>query len=107
MQISSNVRDDNTIVSIAGRLDSGTSAEAEKQLLALVERGARKIVLDCAGLEYVSSAGLRVMLAVAKRMGGLQGRLTLAAPAAQVREILDIAGFGDILPVFATVEEAL
>ncbi len=107
MQISSNIRNDNTIVKIDGRLDSGTAAAAEKQLLALVDGGASKIVLDCAGLEYISSAGLRVLLALAKRVGGLQGRLALAAPAAQVREIFDIAGFGDILPVFATVEEAL
>ncbi len=107
MQISSTKRDDTTIVNIDGRLDSGTAAAAEKQLLDLVAGGARRLVLNCAGLEYVSSAGLRVLLALAKRVGGVQGRLALAAPAAQVREIFDIAGFADILPVFATVEEAL
>ncbi|MCA1809067.1 MAG: STAS domain-containing protein [Kiritimatiellia bacterium] len=107
MQISETDRDHVKVVSLSGRLDSLSSPDAEKRLLNLVEAGARKMVLDCQGLEYISSAGLRVLLTLAKHLGAVQGNLLLAAPADQVREVLDIAGFADILPVCASVDEAV
>jgi anti-anti-sigma factor len=96
-----------TIMRAEGRLDATSAPEADRRLAALSEGGARQIVLDLSGVEYVSSAGLRVFLAAAKRMQRAQGRLALAAPAPQVREILDLAGFAAILPVCETVADAV
>jgi hypothetical protein len=59
------------------------------------------------GLEYVSSAGLRVFLSAAKRMRQAQGKLALASPAPQVQQVFDMAGFTSILPIFTTIAEAL
>ncbi len=73
MQISSNIRGDNTIVKIDGRLDPARLPARKNNCWPWWTAGARNIVLDCAGLEYVSSAGLRVLLALAKRVGGSQG----------------------------------
>lgn len=96
-----------TVVGVQGRLDAVTSPEFEKKLAGLVDGGCRKLVIDCSALDYISSAGLRVFLAVAKRLKTLQGGIVVAAPMAQVREIFDIAGFSAILPILATVADAV
>jgi anti-anti-sigma factor len=98
---------DTTILQAMGRLDSVSAPEMDRCLSALISGGARQVVLDLAGLEYVSSAGLRTFLSAAKRMKQAQGRLALACPAPQIRQILDMAGFSVVLPIFATLPEAV
>jgi anti-anti-sigma factor len=91
-----------TLVELEGRLDATSATAADRRLAALVAQGARQVVLDLAGVEYVSSAGLRVLLAAAKRLQREQGQLVLAQPAPQTRQILDMAGFAALIPVFDT-----
>ena len=107
MTITENRQGTATVVSVQGRLDAVTSSEFEKKLLGLVDGGCRQLVIDCAALDYISSAGLRVFLAIAKRLKNVQGSVVVAAPLAQVREIFDIAGFSAILPILPTVAEAI
>lgn len=95
------------ILSAEGRLDSMSSPDFEKRLLKLIEEGNMLIALNCAKLDYVSSAGLRAILSAAKRAKQSHGKLTLGNPSQQVNEILDIAGFASILPIFKTIEEAV
>ena len=96
-----------TILQALGRLDSTSAPEMDRCLNTLIGGGARQVVLDLAGLEYVSSAGLRTFLSAAKRMKQAQGKLALANLSAQVQQIFDIAGFESILPVFKTINEAI
>lgn len=96
-----------TIVAIAGNLDSNTSPRAQQALDAVpVSRGTR-IVLDCSALDYISSAGLRVLLGTAKRLRAAGGDLRLFGLNPSVREVFDVSGFSTILTVVATEAEAL
>ena len=91
-----------TIVALVGRLDSTTSTALEQHLAALVARGARRVVVDFSGVEYISSAGLRVLLVLAKKLRDTHGTLALCGMGDAVREVFSLAGF---LRLF-TVEEA-
>ncbi|MFA5204901.1 MAG: STAS domain-containing protein [Lentisphaeria bacterium] len=95
------------VVGVQGRLDAVTSPEFEKKLAAIVDDGCRQLVIDCSALDYISSAGLRVFLAIAKRLKNVQGTIVVAAAQTQVREIFDIAGFAAILPIKSTVADAV
>lgn len=95
-----------SILGVEGRLDSMTSLEFEKQLGKLIDAGSVFITLDCSSLDYVSSAGLRAFLSAAKKAKLANGKLAIGNPSKQVSEILDIAGFATILPIFKTVDEA-
>ncbi len=86
------------IVAPAGRIDSTTSDGLEQHLQKLVASGERKFVVDFGGVEYISSAGLRVMLALAKRMKDTRGSVALCAMGEPVRMVFQLAGF---LPLFA------
>ncbi len=95
------------IVDIAGRLDTGTSPEAESAIHKLLDAGNGKIIINLAGTDYLSSSGLRVLLVTAKKIAAIKGKLKICQPNAVVKEILDISGFSTILDVRATEEEAL
>jgi anti-sigma B factor antagonist len=95
-----------TMLGLEGRLDSVSAPELERKIKALTDAGSVRIALDCARLEYVSSAGLRVFLGAAKRLKTAQGRFALGAAVEQVREILDMAGFASVLPVLKTAQDA-
>lgn len=95
------------IVVMAGKLDSASAPEAEKLVLGALEGGAGIVIMDMAQLEYVSSAGLRVMLMAAKRLKSSGGKFALAAVCPAILEILDIAGFTAILETYPDRAAAL
>ena len=82
---------------IIGRLDTATAPALEKEIDASVP-GMQELVLDCGELEYVSSAGLRVILKAQKRMNA-QGSMKLTAVNESIMEVFDITGFADILTI--------
>lgn len=97
-----------SICRIRGRLDGATSASADQHLITLAERPeTTAIILDLSGLEYISSAGLRVLLMAAKRAQKTSSRLLLASPREAVKQVLDLSGFTSILDIHATRHEAL
>jgi anti-anti-sigma factor len=63
--------------------------------------------VDCSQLDYISSAGLRTLLVAAKRLAPKGGKIALSAPKDLIKEILDIAGFSSIFPIYRTHEDAL
>ena len=107
MDITTRTQNDVTLVAIAGSLDSNTSPQAQQALDGILAGGRRKVALDCTALDYISSAGLRVLLGAAKRLNGAGGALHLFGLNETVREVFDISGFSAILSVFATEAEAL
>jgi stage II sporulation protein AA (anti-sigma F factor antagonist) len=90
------------IVAPVGRVDSTTSEALEQALTAALDTGERQLVVDFEGVCYISSAGLRVLLLVAKRVRADRGTLALCGLGDAVRQVFDLAGF---LPLF-TVEPA-
>ena len=87
------------VVTVRGRLDSNTSQAFGARLEMLAALAEPRVVLDFAGIEFMSSAGLQVILALHKRLKAARGMLTLCAVQAPVREVLDITGFADMLGV--------
>lgn len=85
------------IVKISGRLDTSTAPELEKELDGVL-CGTKELLLDMEGLEYISSAGLRVILKAQKTMN-TQGSMKLTGVNDNIMEVFDITGFLDILTI--------
>lgn len=94
------------VVRLEGRLDIGNAAQFEKACLEWIEAGHPRIVLDFGGLEYISSAGLRSILAATKKVKPLNGSLSLCSLSGLVEEVITISGFDNILTVYADVAQA-
>ena len=107
MDITTRSQDGVSVVAFAGNLDSNTSPRAQQTLDGILAGGGRKLVVDFTALDYISSAGLRVLLATAKRLGAAGGALRVFGLNETVREVFDISGFSTILAVFATEADAL
>src|SRR5436190_667473 len=110
MQFSSSQLADVTVAAPVGRIDH-TGAGALEQALSplLAQSGAAKgaIVLDFAGVDYISSVGLRVLMIASKEMRGHGARIVLAAPQPIVAEILAISRFDRVLEIAPSVRRAL
>ena len=106
MEIIQNNRNSVNIVSIVGNLDTGTAPEAEKVIMACINGGCTKLLINLEKTVYVSSSGLRVMLASAKKLKNI-GELRITNLNDTIQEVFDISGFSTILNVDATEEDAL
>jgi stage II sporulation protein AA (anti-sigma F factor antagonist) len=95
------------VVCPEGQINSANAGGIEAELLGQVEKGERKVVLDFSGLDYISSAGLRVVLLLAKRLKQQAGSLVLCGMQPHVHEVFDISGFLGILTVVDTRAAAL
>ena len=84
-------------VKVSGRLDTTTAPDLDKELKSSME-GVEELILDCAGLEYISSAGLRVILSALKVMNA-QGSMKLISVNDTIMDIFDVTGFSDILTI--------
>ena len=106
MEIQQESRGSVLIVRPIGRVDSQVSPIFEQSLTSSLEIGRTKIVLDCARLDTISSAGLRVILSVAKRMRTEQGQFVLAAVKGSVKEVFEISGFNGLFKIYGTASQA-
>ena len=84
-----------------------TAPSFETSLTGFIGQGRLNLVLDLGGVDYISSAGLRVILASAKSLKEKQGWLLLASPRGPVKEVFDISGFGSVFNIYDSVEAAL
>lgn len=96
-----------TIAAFEGNLDTNTAPDAEERLGELLEKGVTKILVDFTTLNYISSAGLRVLLVTTKRLGGTGGSMRLCGLNETVDEVFEISGFSTIFSVFKSRDEAL
>ena len=95
------------IISLQGQVNSSNAATVESEVLAVVQGGAKNVLLNMTELSYISSAGLRVVLVLAKRLKQAGGKLVIYGMQPHVREVFDISGFLAILNVTASRSEAL
>jgi len=94
MDINKTLDGDKLTITPVGRIDTITSPELEA---AVVLEGVGTLVFDLAGVDYISSAGLRVLLSAQKKMAGKSMVIANARPA--VKEVFDITGFSDIFTI--------
>lgn len=97
------------VLTVSGQIDAYSAPEIEKALTAIINEQGR-VVVDLAAVDYVSSAGLRVMLAGLKQARGLKdqaGDLRVAGLQPQVKEVFDIAGFTPLFKLYDEVAAAV
>ncbi len=97
MQINKTKTDSNLTIALAGRLDTNTAPALEAELEGNLD-GVTELVLDFADLEYISSAGLRVILSAQKTMNS-KGKMVIKNVCADIMDVFDITGFSDILTI--------
>ena len=100
------INDSNGVVAFIfeGRLDAVSAESAEPVIMeAIADKG--RYLYDLSSLAYISSAGLRVLLATTKAIKRREGRFVMAAPNENIRHILEISGFASLFPLVDTLEE--
>ncbi len=97
LNIVSDLNGSNLTISLEGRLDTNTSPQLEEKLKASIDN-VTELVFDIEKLQYISSAGLRVLLSAQKIMNK-QGSMVVKNSSEEVREIFDVTGFSDILTI--------
>jgi anti-anti-sigma factor len=107
MNLAVETKNEFKIATINGRLDTTNAGEFEQQITALLDGGCKKLVLDCSGLNYISSSGLRIFLVIQKKMKLADGQFRLCSLQPAIKDIFDIAGFSVILSLFADKDSAL
>lgn len=107
MQITSSDLRRVRLFEVAGRVDSYNANELGAALDAAADDGQVNLVLDLSHVDYMSSAGLREMVRVLKRVKRSGGDLRVAAPSDRVREVLELAGLDSIFEIYATQVEAV
>ena len=99
MTITKHTDGDKLTIALEGRLDTSTAPELEAELNAILD-GVKQLVLDMEQLLYLSSAGLRVVLAAQKRMNK-QGQMVVRHVNETIMEVFEVTGFVDILTIEA------
>lgn len=96
------------LIALSGRIDSSKAPEVEAKFKELIEKGRYRYVLDMSGVEYVSSAFLRVLVSTLKTVKRWnRGNIYLAALPQRVREVLELAGLLPLFKVYDTAAEAV
>ncbi len=95
-----------TIVFLKGCLSTAEAPEVESRLLQMFQEGKKYMILEFSEVTYLASAGMRVLLTLAKRVKGLEGRLMLTSLLPTVHEVLSITGFLPYVEIYETVEKA-
>ena len=95
------------VAKTAGRIDGRNSGAFQEALQSLLEDGPTALVLDFEDLSYISSAGLRVILLLARRLGSKAGKVAVCSLTEPVNEVFQISGFDKIVPVHAAQADAL
>ena len=95
------------IFKLNGRLDSNTSQGFEKKIFQAIDDGSKSMIIDFGELEYISSAGLRVILKATKALKREEGKMMLCDMQDYVKEVFEITGFDSFLPIVGSMDDAL
>lgn len=106
MEIAIQQQDEISIVALSGELNSQTASLAQERLTPLVEPGCR-VVLDLGQVSYMSSAGLRTLLLLYRKINGAHGRVVLARLTEMVHDTMQITGFLDFFDAYDSVESGI
>jgi anti-anti-sigma factor len=106
MEIKNYTQDGHIIVGIDGSLDSNTVAAAEEKIMPLIDVKSC-MILDLSKCNYVSSAGLRLLLMVTKQLAAKGGWLTLTGVCEEVKDVMEMTGFSCFFKAFKDIPAAL
>lgn len=106
MELSSEHAGGVVIVRAVGRVDGANARDFHEGLEANIGADGESMILDFEGLSYISSAGLRVVLLVAKSLQKQQAKLAVCSLSDSIQEVFEISGFDKIVPVYADASSA-
>ena len=95
------------VLRVVGRLDATSSPMLEKKIVALIDGGKTKLVVNFNGVEYLSSAGMRLLLSMTKKINSKNGKIVISGVSSDVLDVIKMAGFDRILQITRNEEEAL
>jgi anti-anti-sigma factor len=107
MEINTRREKEATVVAVKGRLDASSASDFEGEVSHLMTGGVLHFVFELGQLEYISSAGLRTILFIAKQLEQQGGKILLSNLTDPVKEVFEISGFSAIIPIHSSVESAL
>jgi anti-sigma B factor antagonist/stage II sporulation protein AA (anti-sigma F factor antagonist) len=107
MDISLKEADEAVVLAVGGSMDADNAHELDKAIEARIEAGNLEMVLDLGGLEYISSAGLRVIMKSAKKLEVRQGSIIIVGLRGVVEEVFKVSGFYSLFRTYPSVDEAL
>ena len=99
--------DNVTVLVVGGRVDSNTADQLGEALTSELEKGSVNLVADLEAVDYMSSAGLRELVAALKQVKQKNGDLHLASPTERVQEVLELSGLDSIFAVHQTRQDAI
>lgn len=106
MKITIDKTDEGFLVVLNGRVDTTNYNEFENSIAHLYNEKGAATYLDCSGLDYISSSGLRIFLTLQKKVKVQGGVLKIFAMQPQIKEIFDISGFSSIFSIYPDYETA-
>ncbi len=93
-------------VSLAGRLDTHTYGDLDQQLAPVLGSSIQSLILDLAGLDYISSAGVRSIFKARKALAARGGKVVVVNPKPQIQKVFDVVKAVPLDEIFSSVEEA-
>ena len=108
MNISENIQDNVSQIFLEGRFDANTCEAVEQFIRERMEKGGRNFVLNMEKVPFTASAGLRVILVIARELRKeYQGDLRIASPQPNVKKVFEISGMDNVLRIFDDREDAI
>jgi anti-anti-sigma factor len=107
MKIAHEDKDGVACITIDGRLDADSAPQAEQAVKDLIRAGSHRLVFDFSRMDYISSAGLRVILMTVKELRAKEGKVVLCGLTPYVKEVFDVSNFASIVPIADSVEAGL
>jgi anti-sigma B factor antagonist len=95
------------VVSVAGEIDAGTEQQFRDALTSVLARGVLRIVVDLAGVAFMASAGIGVLMGMRRVLADEGGSLVLASPHGEVAQVLSMTGVDTVIPVAASAADAV
>ena len=107
VEIKEEKKGDVLILHLHGRLDAVSSPTAERKIFDYINNGQHQLLLDFSGIDYLSSAGMRMLLSTTKKLKALSGKLVVSSVTQNVLDVLKMSGFDHVLELAPSEEEAL
>ena len=107
VEVKEQTKGDVLVLKMSGRLDAISSPSAEKKILEYIDSGHTKLLLDFSHVDYLSSAGMRMLLSIAKRLKMVSGKMVICSVSVNVMDVLKMSGFDHVLELTKTEESGL
>lgn len=107
LSVATRTQQDRTVVTVTGEVDLATAPGLDDELVALLDGGSTRLVVDLAGVDFLDSSGLGVLVKALKRTREKDGSLDLVVTSERILKVFRITGLDTVIPIHATLDGAL